>query len=249
MSRYRNPPIIEAICEFHFASSSGWDPTLPGKLHAELEGDYVGQPRRWESIEFGVQIQSGASAKFQVGEGPEKVQLITENEKRIIGIGPDVLSIHMLSPYLDPHYSDGTGWVEFHARIKEALNSYWQVVQPKGVKKTGIRYINKIEVSEQEMLLQKYLKCAFPKVAGLPDQIVNLMSRVEYQYDGGIKLILSQGKVVDGFILDIDVIHETSEVADRNCIDEMIIDLRTRVGDVFESVITNKSRELFNASY
>ncbi len=40
----------------------------------------------------------------------------------------------MLSPYLDPHYSAGTGWVEFHARIKGAFNSYWRVVQPQGVK-------------------------------------------------------------------------------------------------------------------
>ncbi|MCY4171774.1 MAG: TIGR04255 family protein [Bacteroidetes bacterium] len=121
MSRYRNPPIIEAICEFHFAPSSGWDPTLLGKLHAKLKGDYIGRPRRWESIDFGVKIQGDASPKFQVGEGPEEIQLITKNEKRIIGVGPDVLSIHMLSPYLDPAYSDGTGWTEFQSRIKEAL--------------------------------------------------------------------------------------------------------------------------------
>jgi len=98
------------------------------------------------------------------------------------------------------------------------------------------------------MLPQKYLKCAFPKVDGLPDRLVNLMNRIEYEYADGVKLILSQGKVVDGLILDIDVIHETSEVIDRKCIDDMIIDLRNRERDVFESVITNESRELFNAS-
>ncbi|MCY4234492.1 MAG: hypothetical protein OXE59_12245 [Bacteroidetes bacterium] len=105
-----------------------------------------------------------------------------------------------------------------------------------------------MEVSEEEMLPQKYLKCAFPKVDGLPDRLVNLMNRIEYEYADGVKLILSQGKVVDGLILDIDVIHETSEVIDRKCIDDMIIDLRNRERDVFESVITNESRELFNAS-
>ncbi len=51
------------------------------------------------------------------------------------------------------------------------------------------------------MLPQKYLKYAFPKVAGLPDQVVNLMSRVEYEYGGGVKLILSQEKLLTDLFL------------------------------------------------
>jgi hypothetical protein len=33
--KYRNPPIEEAHCEFCFAPSQEWDPTVPGQSHAK----------------------------------------------------------------------------------------------------------------------------------------------------------------------------------------------------------------------
>ena len=246
--RYRNPPIIEAICEFHFAPGLEWDPTLPGKLHNKLGDEYPGKPRHQESIELGVLFRGGSPHNFQFGEGPKKVQLITENEKRIVGIGRDVLSVHMLHPYQDPHDSDTIGWDEFRPRINGALSAYWEVVQPQGVKRIGIRYINKLAVPGEMTTAKEYLKCALPEVDGLPSHLVNLMSRVEYAYPDGVKIVLSQGKVEGGFILDIDVIKEGHDVLARENTDALIDDLRIREREVFEAVITDKARELFNAS-
>ncbi len=132
--RYRNPPIIEAVCEFHFAPGLGWDPTLPGKLHAELSNDYPGTPRHQKNVELGVQFREGSPHNFQFGEGLRKVQLITKDEKRIVGVGPNVLSVHMLRPYQNPRDSDKIGWDEFRPRISRALSAYWEVLQPQGVK-------------------------------------------------------------------------------------------------------------------
>ena len=44
----------------------------------------------------------------------------------MIGVGPDVLSVHMLRPYHDPLRSDHSGWDEFQPRISEALDAYWK---------------------------------------------------------------------------------------------------------------------------
>lgn len=111
--RYENPPMIEAVCEFHLAPGLDWDPTLPGKLHTELSNDYPGTPRHQESVELGVQIRGGSPHNFQFGEGPGKVQLITKDEKRIVGVGPNTLSVHMLHPYQDPNDLDKIGRDEF----------------------------------------------------------------------------------------------------------------------------------------
>lgn len=248
LPRYRKPPIIEAICEFRFAPGLDWDPTLPGKLHAELMNDYPGKPRHQKSIELGVQPQGGFPPNLQFREGPEKVQLITENEKRIVGIGPDVLSVHMLHPYQDPIDSDKVGWDEFRPRISRALSAYWEVVQPQGVKRVGVRYINKLAVQGEVTTAKEFLRCALPEVDGLPSHLVNLMSRVEYAYPDGVKLVLSQGKVEDGFIFDIDVILESYEALAQENTDPIIDDLHFRERNVFEAVVTNKARDLFNAS-
>ncbi len=246
--RYRNPPIIEAVCEFHFAPGLDWDPTLPGKLHAELSNDYPGTPRHQQSVELGVQFREGSPHNFRFGEGPRKVQLITKDEKRIVGVGPNVLSVHMLRPYQDPHDSDEIGWDKFRPRISRALDAYWGVAQPQGVTRIGIKYINKLVVPGEVATGKKYLRCALPEVDGLPNHLVNLMSHVEYAYRDGVKLVLSQGTVENGFILDIDVIWESHDALARENTDALIDDLRTRERQVFEAVITDKARGLFDAS-
>ena len=88
-----------------------------------------------------MQFREGSPHNFQFGEGPGKVQLITKNGKRIVGVGPNVLSVHMLRPYLDPCNSDKIGWDESRHRIGRALGAYWEVVQPQGVKRIGIKYM------------------------------------------------------------------------------------------------------------
>ncbi len=207
-----------------------------------------GGARYQENVDLGVQLREGSSPNFHFGRGPEKIQLITENEKRIVGIGRDVLSVHMLRPYQDPPDSDRIGWDEFRPRINRALSAYWEVVQPQGVKRVGVRYINKLVVPREVTTAKEYLKCSLPEVDGLPSHLVNLMSRVEYAYPDGVKLALSQGKVEGGFILDIDVIRESNDVLVREDTDALIDNLRIREREVFEAVITDKARQLFNVS-
>jgi len=247
MSCYKNPPIIEAICELHFVPESEWDPTLSGKLHAELLDDYPGKPRYQKSIEFGAQFRENSLSNLPFGKGAEIVQLITANQKRIVGVGRDVLSVHMLAPYHDPQNPDKVGWAEFQQRIGRALGVYWDVVQPQGAKRIGIRHINKLAVPEELTSVEEYLRCALPTVNGLPDNLLNLMSQVEYAYPDGVKLRLSQGKVRDGFILDIDLIKESTDAFTWESADGLMDDLRTREREVLETIITDKARTLPNA--
>lgn len=83
---------------------------------------------------------------------------------------------------------------------------------------------------------------------GLPSHLLNLMSRAEYAYEDNVRLALSQGKVENGFILDIDVIWEGYDALSRIETDTRIDDLRNREREVFETVIIDKARGLFNAS-
>ena len=86
-----------------FASPRGpdWDPTVPGKLQAELGDEYSGKPREQRAVQVGLRVQKGKPADLQYDEGLAKVQLVTKQGTRMVGVGPDVLSIHMLRPYQD----------------------------------------------------------------------------------------------------------------------------------------------------
>lgn len=250
--RYKNPPIEEALCEFRFKPGQDWDLTIPGKLHAKLSDEYAGKPRQQKVVEVGLEAQGGKPPNFKYGEGLGKVQLITGNGKRMVGIGQDVLSIHILRPYQDPLRPDRSGWDEFKPRISRALDAYLEVAEPIGVCRIGIRYINKIVIPQEEVKVEQYLRCALPEISGLPNWMNNFVSQVQYVYPDGVRLILSQGSVDTpeehvGFLLDLDVIWEGTEpIAQEEALTKAE-DLRTREREAFETVITDKARELFDA--
>ena len=145
-----------------------------------------------------------------------RVQLVTENERRIVGVGPDVLSVHMLRPYQDVTDPMHGGWQEFRSRIENALNTYWTVANPEGINRISIRYINKIVFDRTRVPLGDYLKCILPTVPGLPQTVNGFVSRSEFSYDDGVRLILSQGTTRDpanafAFVIDLDVIWGSDE--------------------------------------
>ena len=250
--QYRNPPIEEALCEFRFEPGQEWDLTIPGRLHVQLSKDYSGKPQQQKFVDVSLDAQKGKPPKLSYGEGLAKVQLFTEDGKRIVAVGQDVLSIHMLRPYQDPHRTD-SGWDEFQQRIEQALDVYWDEVQPKGVLWVSIRYINKIVIPKEAVEVESYLKCALPDVKGLPDHQNSFLSRAGYVYGDGVHLVLAQ-RSIDApppnqveFLLDIDVIWANTEPVGKDVALAKAVDLRDRERDAFEAVITDKARELFDA--
>lgn len=255
MSRrqYSNPPIEEAVCEFHFHPNQEWNFTVPGRLHAELGDEYAGEPQEQKGVEVVLEAQKDGPSTLKYGEGLARVQLVTKDGKRRIGVGQNVLSIHMLRPYNNPSDSGFGGWDEFQPRIEKAFDAYWKITQPKGVRRIGIRYINKIVIPQTVARIENYLKCALPDVNGLPDQVNNFMSRVDYAYEDGVHLVLSQGSInalADHieFLLDLEVIWENPEPIAKDDALKVVNDLRNRERDAFETVITEKTRNLFHAN-
>ena len=249
--RYRNPPIEEALCEFRFLPGMEWDLTMPGKLQGKLGGDYTGKPQEQRAYDVALQTQGGQPAAMKYGEGLLKVHLVTPDGKRKVGVGRDVLSVHMLRPYQHPERPDQRGWSEFRERIDSALRAYWSVAEPEGVTRIGIRYINKIVFPGLPVRIEEYITCATPDVQGLPDLIRNYASQSEYAYDSGERLVLSHGTVdtgpsQGGLLLDIDLIAERSEPVDRGEALRLADNLRDLERDAFEALITDKARDLFD---
>ncbi len=250
--RYKNPPIEEAICEFHFSPGQEWDLTIPGKLHTELSDNYTGKPQEHKVVQVGLETQDGKPPNLRYGEGLAKIQLLTEDGTRMIGVGPDVLSVHILRPYQTAIDSEASGWDEFYLRIQRAIEAYWKVSEPNAVNRIGIRYINKIVVPQEIVKIENYIKCALPNVSGLPDHD-SFMSRAEYNYQDNVQLIILQGSIEtppnrSGFLLDLDVIWQDAEPVKQEEAMTKVSELREREREAFEAIITDQARDLFDAS-
>ena len=244
---YRNPPVEEALVEFRFVPGPGWDPTLPGKLHqhAAIKSGYAGKPRTQKIVEAALETGRDQPSQMTLRESFSRVQLVNENGTRLISLGPDVLSINVLRPY--------KGWIEFRQRIETALQAYAEVAGPGGVSRVGVRYINKINLPDQEIELKTWFWCGPPTVPELPGKIAGFMSRVEFLYPDAVKLLLTQASIdapegPPAFLLDLDVLWESGETRSPDAIMAVVDDLHARVGSAFEALITDAAREIFDAN-
>ena len=257
--RYRNPPIQEALCEFRFAPSRDWDLTIPGKLHNEVIREYGAQPQEQRVFQATLKTSEDGSPEMQGHEEIAKIMLANGDGTRMIGVGGDIVSVHMMEPYQTPSSPEKSGWEEFQPRIKQALNAYWNVAIPLGVTRIGIRYINRITVPEKEKTssiksyLKTLVKCAPPDIGDFPGTMKNMTSRVEYDCGGSVTLVLSQYLIglepaPLNFFLDIDVIWNTSgaPITQEDALTKTDR-LKQQENEVFEALITDRAREHFNA--
>ena len=247
--RYANPPIEEALCEFRFQPGRPWDVAVADGVHDLLRGEYDGGLREQREIQVEVSGRAGSAPTVGVSEGGAAKQLSNVGGTRLVGVAADTLRVHMLRPYVQ---SNGRGgWEEFRPRIVRALDAYWQVAEPEGVSRVGVRYVNKILVKSRRVSVEDYLPYALPVVPEMSDAVTNFGTRIEYAYAKGVRLILSQGTLGarqegGALLLDIDVIRDGGCFG-KDVALEIVEDLRDRERDVFEAVITDEARRLFDA--
>src|SRR5690606_36924943 len=96
MTQYRNPPIIEAICEFRFSSETKWDPTIPGLVYEKLKTEF---PIRESRIEQEIEMRVDKSGLKHHIKPSQKAVIISEDRKSLAQIGERILSINLLKPY------------------------------------------------------------------------------------------------------------------------------------------------------
>ena len=250
--RYKNPPIVEAICEFKFAGADTWDDTSAKRIRALLGSDYGGKTQEQRVARIEVKSLEGEQPNLSFTDGLERVQIFSNNEERIVAVGPSLMSVHMLRPYHSPDLTESSGWVEFRERIANALEAYWEIAKPEGIVHIGMRYVNKIIIPCDQVDVEDYLLYAMQDVPGLPILVRNFFNRVERDYGDGSRLVLTQStsdapEDSVGFLLDLDVIWDSPNSISEKTAMDLVEDLRNREREAFEAVISDLARELFDA--
>jgi uncharacterized protein (TIGR04255 family) len=241
---YKNPPIIQALCEYSFEPTQPWDWTIPGLFYSEVKNEF---PKKREQNVLQVELQVGPNViPPAVKGGTASVQFLTEDEKTLIQVGPDAVAAHRLRPY--------TGWDNFKPTILRAVEAYTNVAKPGGIRRLGLRFINRIEIpGTNEVRIEDYL-LATPKVPEeIPQTFGSWAQRVEIPYSqvGGV-LILQSGSVraderkIAVFMLDIDFVTAVNQPLPLGEAEKRLEIAHTEVERAFETCITNEARKLFS---
>ena len=240
--KYKNSPIIEALCEFQFVPSQPWDLTIPGLMYEKVKGTF---PDRQQQVGIGVQFRPTEKGfEHKVEPAPPRIQFHRKDKTALIQIATDLLVVNQLKPYRT--------WAEFKSVVLGALQTYEGVANPKGFKRIGLRYINRINIKAESVELSEYIDF-YPYIPqDIPQLHTNFISRVEIPYvDNRDRMLVTVGSTppespnTTSIVLDIDYIMAVPEAIPIQACQEWIEQAHSVIEKTFESCIKDKSRVLF----
>ena len=239
--KYKNPPVVEAVCEFRFEPSGRWDLTVPGLVYEKLKGAFP-KRRAAKLLEASVEVgQQGVEQKLTTMEGME---FLRDDEKAFVRVAQDMLSVHQLRPY--------PAWPQFVPLIRQGFEAFCEVAKPNGLHRIGLRYVNRIEIPTASVELEEYFHFHPSVGPDLPQEYGRFLVAIEIAYDGQRDMLRLQAigppvapatSVVA--ILDLDYFLAQPGGIRLNEVFEWLQTAHTRVEVVFEGCITDRLRGIF----
>ncbi|HID61454.1 MAG TPA: TIGR04255 family protein [Anaerolineae bacterium] len=239
--KYKNPPIVEALCEFQFESNSPWDLVMPGLIYEKVQDTF---PRRRQAKQLTVDISASPEGIEQQVRTTDRMQFLREDEKVLIQVGPHFMAVNHLKPY--------PSWQEFLPLIKRGLRAYCDVASPRSIHRVGLRYINRIEVADQRIELEDYFEFRPFVGPNLPQDFGPFIVGIQVPYEGSrdilkLELTNASSEMPDtvAMILDFDYfLVKPGEVALNNVFEWLDI-AHNRIEEAFEACITERLRQMF----
>lgn len=167
--RYRNPPVVEALCEVYLTGSV-WDDAVPGQFYDRVKQRFPSKRQR-EIQEAQFSFSAAGEAAAAIRKLPPWIQFMTEKEDRMIQLARDLLVVNQLRPY--PYFED------WEPAIYSALEVYRELAKPEAVARLGVRYINRVVIPQFQVRMEDYftLYPRLPKEMG--DEHGSFLLRVE----------------------------------------------------------------------
>lgn len=243
---YKRPPITEAVIEIRFAEPL--DPADIGKVSSALGSQY---PNRRDIQNFGLQVsppppgtRSRPAPQVRVDEQSGQ-RRTTDDVAQLVLLWPSSFVVAQLAPY--------PGWDGFFERFARDWRIVKRAIGYRRIVRVGVRYINRIDVPASEAVILETDYLAFYPTT--PDSLGPFAAYgLQAQFPLtkiGCNLRINSASVPSpllghiSLVLDIDIGRETEVPQSDDEIFAFLTLIRTEKNAVFESCITERSRELF----
>lgn len=240
--KYKNPPLVEAVCEFRLTPDTPWDLTIPGLFYEKVKETFT---QREQRIVEEVEVTQGPQGLQQQIRTTERIVLFTKDKKMLVQLGPRLLVVDVLKPY--------PTWQGFKPRIEMAWEGLQDIVDVRGLQRIGLRYINRIELPAQDVELAAFFDF-YPFIGKrLPQNMVSFIAGGEFPYAEGRDRCRVQlapapdsSKEKRAFMLDIDYFLARPRAVEVSDVLGWVEEAHGRVEEIFEGCITDRLRELFD---
>lgn len=243
---YKKAPITEAIIDIKAI--------LPGEFSVdELKDIYPHVKDKFPTQEpfyrgtGSIIFQPGTDVKVDTLQQQVGFWFRSEDNLRTFQATLDGFTFNRLAPY--------DSWQEFSSDAKYLWEIYKEICQPTHVIRVAIRYINQINIPISASTdLKEYLSTVPEVSSKLPQNTLQsfFMQLQLPQQDLGCTLIINEAIApptnpeMVTVILDLDLFRQQVWESNDEKIWSFLEKLRHRKNDVFEAIITDKTRELID---
>lgn len=235
--KYKNPPIVEALCEFQFGPGTSWDLVMPGLIYDELRDIFPGR----EPDRVLLQTPSSSGPRVQYSEA---ISFLSKDNRVSVLIGPNILSVNHLVPY--------SSWEDFVPLIKRSLDAYTNIVEPEQLQNVELRYINDLSVPKEPSKLENYLSLRPFVDPGLPQNFGSFITGIQVPYEDqrdSLKIEVQGSSETESdsvrLTLDLDYILLRTEEIDFKDVFEWLDVAHSRIEDTFEACVTDEMKRTF----
>lgn len=241
---YRNPPVVEALCELFFEGGK-WDDSTPDALYRGWATDFPVR-RELKRVQAATTLSPG-DARTGVSESGARMQAVAAGGGQMLQAEPRLLVVNQLAPY------PVEGFDAWEPVLRRALDDYARVCAPDAIRRIGIRYINKVELPVGTNVTEFFrVFPAFP--SDLARASDDFFLRAEMPVKGeNRRLLLSMGVAPTSqpdcrsFVLDLYFVSENSLARPFTGLAADVQVAHEIISDAFEACITDTARSHFNA--
>ncbi len=213
----------------------------PGLIYEQVRAQF---PLRRPGRAIALNVSQAGQGLGQEIQIVDRVQFLRDDKQALIQVGPQLLAVNHLNPY--------PSWTAFRPLIAMALDAHGRVIQPTGIHRIGLRYINRIVFSQPRVLLEDYFE-VYPKLGPqLPSDHGTFIVGLQFAFaDGRDALTLklqTAAPETDGELvvsLDIDYFLITPGAVSIDTVMEWIEVAHAQVEQIFEASITDALRAQF----
>lgn len=150
--RYRNPPLVEAVCEFRFEPGNAAHVEAVDAIQRALP--HYRERRTVRGVEGQVDITGDSFA--HAFRTVDRTQLLAD-DGRIVQVWPGALTVNHVPPY--------DTWESWRSEVHEVLDVYVQSLEPRALLRIGLTYLNRIELPGTETKLEEWF-VVHPHIGG-----------------------------------------------------------------------------------
>ncbi len=236
-------PIVEAVIGVTARAESAWEESAVSEQFKQRLPEYPSVQSHRE-IRHEIKVTADAQPEQAVHDmGWRGLRCESADKLHIAQFNRDGFSFSRLKPY--------QSWERFYQEGMRLWGLYNEIAQPSEIQRIGLRFINRIEFSQDEVKLEDFLENPpkTPRGMEVPFEGFlhhNTLAIPGYPY--GINVIQtvqpSQGAgAAWGVILDIDV-FTTEPLVNQDLIGQHLTKMRWLKNKVFFGSITTKTLEL-----